>query len=81
MPFVYRDAQKLEGQPLVEGGDCVKLIKRYTPGLIGLPTTAWREGKKVREIAVALAPGTAIATFVNGHYPQDRENGSTRHYS
>jgi hypothetical protein len=75
MPHVFRDAEKLEGHELVDGGDCVKLIKRFAPGLIDVQTSAWKEGRKVREVAVALAPGTAIATFVNGAYPHDRETG------
>lgn len=68
MPYVYREVRQLEGQPHVDGGDCVALIKALTPGLQGWSTASWRQGKRVVD-TTGLAPGTAIATFENGRYP------------
>jgi hypothetical protein len=54
--------------------ECVELIK----GLLNAPRTAfWRAGRKVNEL-FDLKPGTAIATFVSGKYPQSGGPG-TRH--
>jgi hypothetical protein len=46
----------------------VELVKAFAPGLKGTPTTAWRPGERVVDVAHKLAPGTAIATFENGRY-------------
>lgn len=69
MPSVYKDVDKLQLQPLAGTGDCVELIKHYAPGLIGKPTSAWRPGERVIDVASSLPRGTAIATFVDGHFP------------
>lgn len=74
MPHVYIKASQLEGEPLAGDGDCVALVKKYAPGLQGIPTSAWRAGKRVMD-AANLAPGTAIATFVAGKYP-NRPSGN-----
>lgn len=68
MPYVYQEVKKLEGQPHVDGGECVALVKALTPGLKGLATVSWRQGKRVVD-TTNLTPGTAIATFENGRYP------------
>lgn len=53
--------------------ECVELIK----GLLGAPRTAlWREGRKLKGNAEEIQPGTAIATFVNGRYPNWQRRGS-----
>lgn len=53
--------------------ECVELIK----GLLGAPRTAlWREGRKLKSNADEIQPGTAIATFVNGRYPNWQRRGS-----
>jgi hypothetical protein len=65
MPYVYPSAGALEGKAKVDGGDCVELIRHYT----GAPETAtWKAGALVLDNK-SIAPGTAIATFVNGRYP------------
>lgn len=65
MPYIYADARKLEGQPKVGDKECVALIRHYT----NAPAAAtWRAGEKVFGNK-NLAPGTAIATFVNGRWP------------
>jgi hypothetical protein len=52
--------------------ECVEFIKQT----LGAPPTAlWREGKKVVKGDLSIAPGTAIATFVNGKYPQTGNTG------
>lgn len=52
--------------------ECVELIK----GLMDAPRTAeWREGRRLQAGFKSIKPGTAIATFVKGHYPQGRRHG------
>jgi hypothetical protein len=52
--------------------ECVEFIKQA----LGAPSTPhWREGRKVGKGDLAIAAGTAIATFVNGKYPQDGSTG------
>lgn len=69
MPFIYNGVWALEDEPVIGDGSCVTLIKVLTPGLKGLPTSAWRQGKAVVG-SNGIVPGTAIATFENGRYPQ-----------
>jgi hypothetical protein len=47
----------------------------YPPNTQCAPTKLWREGKKVMPGDPTLAPGTAIATFVAGSYPQEGSTG------
>lgn len=63
--------------PNAEGHtECVEFIKQtlYAPA-----TAAWREGLKIRRLNAGepdpVAAGTAIATFVNGRYPQTGSTG------
>lgn len=77
MTSVYKDVDALHGEPRIEGGNCVSLIKQFAPGLAGVPTTAWREGVRVVETR-SLARGTAIATFEKGRYPR-RDAGQGNH--
>lgn len=74
MPYVYVNPRSLDKQPLAGGGNCVDLIKAVVPGLKGFPTSTWRQGARVLDIR-ALLPGTAIATFENGRYP-NRSHGN-----
>ena len=72
MPFVYSNVDALDNTPKVGGGQCARLVQHYIPG-IGV-TTSWRAGAEVVG-NTTLARGTAIATFVNGRYPnQDHGN-------
>lgn len=77
MPYVYPLVDMLQRKPWVDGGNCVSLIKKYAPGLIGLSTLGWREGARVVD-SPHLARGTAIATFENGRYPR-RDAGHGNH--
>lgn len=70
MPHVYTAVDSLAGHELVGNGDCVDLVKEYAPGLRGLRASQWRPGENVTE-ASNLKRGTAIATFVNGRYPNN----------
>lgn len=64
MPYIYPGAARLERQPKVGTTDCVALVQYYA----AVPHhNAWRPGASVMELR-NLAPGTAIATFVNGRY-------------
>ena len=55
--------------------ECVSLVRALNPGLP--KTIAWRGGEQISEDNPPnLIPGTAIATFINGRYPQ---SGNYRH--
>jgi hypothetical protein len=66
MPYVYKEAMKLDKLPKVGGGECVALVRLYA----GAPIArTWREGSKVVGDRT-LALGTAIATFdKHGKWP------------
>jgi hypothetical protein len=74
MPFRLPNAADLDGDPQVGNAECVALIKMKVPGLIGIGTINWKEGAPVKSLP-NLARGTAIATFVNGRYPQAGSTG------
>lgn len=71
MSYVYQEAEQLEGLPNVDDGagnylgQCVSMVKKFAHAPA---TSQWREGVRVRGNYL-LRPGTAIATFINGHYP------------
>jgi hypothetical protein len=71
MPYIYAPARALDGEPKVGDEECVALIRHYT---VAPPTSLWREGEKVLGNK-SLLPGTAIATFVKGRYP-NKSNGN-----
>lgn len=65
MSYVYSKAAELKDQPVVGSHHCVALVQHYA----GAPTTPhWKQGETVVGNS-ALRAGTAIATFVNGRYP------------
>ena len=67
MRYVYAMAGALERKPKVGDGDCVALVRLYAHA----PNhRMWKEGEKVLDLK-GIAPGTAIATFVNGRYPSN----------
>lgn len=72
MSYVYDKPESLEGLPIVGSGQCVALVKEYA----GAPASSmWRAGAAVRG-DMMLKKGTAIATFVDGRYPN---NGTGNH--
>lgn len=79
--YRYPKASSLEGSKPVRDGECVALVQHYAH----VPrTTQWRAGAQVLDAPIGLMPGTAIATFVNGRYPQvgkgTRHAGFFLHY-
>ena len=67
-PFVYTKVEKLEGTNKVFGGQCAGLAQWYTH--VGL-AKHWREGLVVKGNNHLIEKGTAIATFVDGIYPNE----------
>ncbi|MDR3158478.1 MAG: BPSL0067 family protein [Zoogloeaceae bacterium] len=76
-PFVYANAELLDGKPYVADiagnyfGECVSLVKHHIVPLQNVSTKAWKEGVNVIEAlkkGTMIAKGTAIATFVNGRF-------------
>lgn len=72
MPYIYLQAASLERKPRVGTTDCVALVKYYAHAP---QTAAWRAGENVLDNP-NIVPGTAIATFVKGHY---RSNSHANH--
>jgi hypothetical protein len=71
MPFVYRGYANLPTAPKVDTGECARLVQHYLPN-IG-HTTTWKPGERVLDVLMRggrIEPGTAVATFVRGRYPQ-----------
>jgi hypothetical protein len=64
-PYVAVD--DLEGKPLAGNGQCVGIVEYYTR--VGKAEN-WKQGERVRD-AKYIIKGTAIATFVNGKYPNN----------
>lgn len=66
MPYVYREVKKLEGQPKVDGGECVRLVQHYAGAG---HTSTWRQGERVLDSKV-IPVGTVIANFTHqGRWP------------
>ncbi|WP_234383666.1 BPSL0067 family protein [Paracidovorax avenae] len=65
MPYVYNNPKALEGKPSVGNKQCVALVKFYAKAPA---SSLWREGASVKG-NMLLREGTAIATFVDGRYP------------
>lgn len=52
--------------------ECVQLLK----SLMAAPRTIfWREGRRLQDTFHSVVPGTAIATFKDGQYPQQGRSG------
>ncbi|WP_342115560.1 BPSL0067 family protein [Pseudoduganella sp. OTU4001] len=71
MAYVYSQAQSLDNTEKVGSFQCVALVQHFASAPI---TSAWREGVRVMGNK-NLTPGTAIATFENGRYP-NRPHGN-----
>lgn len=74
MPYIFKEVDTLDTDPplpAVGDGSCVSLVKHYVPGLKGVPTSSWRAGENVLDLGAKVVKGTAIATFVDGHYPNN----------
>jgi hypothetical protein len=76
MPYIYKEARSLELHDKVDDFECVSLIKHFT----NAPSTAhWKEGAKVLGNK-NLPVGTAIATFVDGRYPNRKHGNHSAFY-
>ncbi len=73
MPFVYSNVDGLEGEAKVGTKHCVVLVQHYAHAPV---TSQWKEGEAVVGNN-SLMKGTAIATFVDGSYP----NSSTGNHA
>ena len=75
-PYVYAAVDSLEGTALVGSHQCVALVQVEA----GAPAaSSWTAGDQVRGQST-LAKGTAIATFVNGRYPDLRHGNHAALY-
>lgn len=64
MAYVAQNPELYEGKK-IGTGQCVAFVQKVADA----PTTSvWTQGVKVKDSAY-ITPGTAIATFVDGHYP------------
>jgi len=83
MPYILELPTGVTGQTLEEvyagkgytvpgatGTQCVSFLKSTIPGLSGKTTKVWVKGDDVTK-GTPIDAGTAIATFVNGAYPQN----------
>lgn len=65
MSYIASNPSLFQGQ-VVGNGQCVAFVRAAA---IAPPSGQWSEGAKVK--GAAILPGTAIATFVNGQYPNN----------
>lgn len=70
----YVDVGTITGK--VSTGSCASLVQHYTR--VG-PAKLWRQGESVRGNAT-IKRGTAIATFVNGRYPNEKHDNHAALY-
>ena len=73
MAYVYPEVDSLPGKPAVGNQQCVVMVEFYAKA----PAPAnpkWKQGIRVKG-DTGIAKGTAIATFVNGVYP-NRPSGN-----
>jgi len=79
MPYTYSKVDELVTSPPTKNvgtGQCVPLVQKYSTA----PTaTLWRAGDAVRGTQI-LAKGTAIATFKNGVYANNRHGNHAAFY-
>ena len=71
MAHIYPEVKKLEKHALIGDGNCVALVQKLTD--VG-HTSQWRPAERVMD-AKNIAPGTVIATFEDGRYP-NRHTGN-----
>ena len=71
MAHVYPEVNTLEKHALTGDGNCVSLVQKLTD--VG-HTSRWKPGERVMD-GKNIAPGTVIATFENGRYP-NRHTGN-----
>jgi hypothetical protein len=70
MAYIYSGVRRLIGQPVYGDGNCALMVQHYAK----LPKAdRWRQGSRVVE-QQNIWPGTAIATFEDGRYPNKPHN-------
>jgi hypothetical protein len=65
MAYTCSDPESYDGK-IVGNGQCVAFVKKAADAP---ETDRWKEGVTVRENFLSIPSGTAIATFVDGKYP------------
>ena len=76
MPYIYLKVDELKGKDKVGSKQCVALLQHYAK----LRQTAlWKEGNPVIG-DISIIKGTAIATFVNGKYPNKNSGNHAAFY-
>jgi hypothetical protein len=77
-PFTFPgDVTSLEGADPKGSGQCAALVQTTIP--IGL-TKTWREGIRVQGNGAVIKKGTAVATFVDGYYPNNDHDNHVAYY-
>lgn len=77
-PYLYPgDVTSLEGTQPQGTGQCAALVQKTVT--IGL-TKTWREGIRVQGNAALIKKGTAVATFVDGYYPNSDHGNHVAYY-
>ena len=76
MPYRYAQVRQLDKKPKIEDFECVSLVRHFAKAP---PARMWREGEKVAGNKNIL-PGTAIATFVNGRWPNLKKGNHAAFY-
>ncbi len=69
--FVLQNPDGVAGRPYLNSkkeAQCVEFVRKVT---CAPPTEFWREGMKVQGNESNIPRGTAIATFVDGRYPNN----------
>lgn len=65
-PYIYTKVEDLDNKPKVFSGECAGIVQWYTKA--GLARSR-RQGISVKNNGQKIKKGTAIATFVDGFYP------------
>lgn len=73
--YIYSKVGDLEGKPKVSTHSCATLVQWYTR--VGR-TSGWVEGIKVK--GNTIKKGTAVATFVDGKYPNKSSGNHVAFY-
>ena len=73
MPFIDAAIGARTLGSAVGTGECVALVEAWahTPRAVN-----WHQGESVLENASRIPRGTAIATFVDGHYPNEDKHAA-----
>ena len=75
MVHVLSNPESHTGKAFVNAKGNAECVEFIAQTLNAPATVVWREGSKVTKGDQSIAKGTAIATFVNGKYPQTGTSG------